>query len=70
VKLFEPLTYCEFRVLAAEGQVDACPHFSAGKVGGMHFCATHAPLVSKAIGDEGVEFVKGLVWKPEHPEGL
>jgi len=70
MRLFEPLTYCEFRVLAAEGQVDACPHFSAGTVGGMHFCTTHAPLVAKAIGDEGVEFVRELVWAPPTTEVL
>jgi len=62
MRLHEPLRYCEFRVLAADGQVDDCPHFSVGTVAGMHFCVTHAPLVAKAVSDEGVEFVKNLVW--------
>ncbi len=63
MELHDPLTYCEFRTVSADGAVDTCVHYSMGTVHGFHVCELHGKRVLDAIESEGVKFVPKLVFK-------
>ncbi len=55
MKVLTPFVYCEFR---GQGEDVSCQRFSSGRVEGMAFCDGHVELVSKLLGDSGVDLVK------------
>lgn len=60
MKVLTPFVFCEFK--SGEG----CERFASGRVEGMAFCEGHVELVTKLLGDSGVDLVKDSVMKFHH----
>lgn len=64
LKALVPLRYCDYR-LSAHEDGEICTIFAGEIVEGMAFCDGHAELITKAIGDSGVELVKSKLLRLE-----